>query len=73
LTDPERVLKVLDKYEGLKGPDDKTAEFVRKKTSVRMRSGETKKAWIYWYNFDLSKKVKIRHKDYLNYLKNKTI
>jgi len=38
-----------------------------------MRSGETKKAWIYWYNFDLSKKVKIRHKDYLNYLKNKTI
>jgi len=73
LTDPVRVLKVLDKYEGLSGPEDKTAEFVRKKTSVRMRTGEMKKAWIYWYNFDPSNKVKIRHKDYLNYLKNKTI
>jgi gamma-glutamylcyclotransferase (GGCT)/AIG2-like uncharacterized protein YtfP len=73
LTDAEKVLKVLDKYEGMSGPEDSTAEFVRKKTNVRMRSGQTKKAWIYWYNFDLSTKVRIRHKDYLNYLKNKTI
>jgi len=73
LTDPEKVLKVLDRYEGLSGPEDKTAEFIRKRTNVRLRSGETKKAWIYWYNFDPSNKVKIRHKDYLNYLKKKTI
>ena len=71
LSDPQRVLKVLDKYEGLSGPEDRDAEFVRKRTNVRMRSGEEKKAWIYWYNFDPKNKVKIKHKDYLNYLKNK--
>ena len=73
LTDPERVLKVLDKYEGLSGPDDKKAEFVRQKTSVRMRSGGQKKAWIYWYNSDPANKVRIKQKNYLNYLKNKSI
>src|SRR6516164_7832028 len=43
LTDAEKVLKVLDKYEGLSGPEDKSAEFIRKKTNVRMRSGRQKK------------------------------
>lgn len=71
LTDPERVLKILDKYEGIPGPEAKNTEFIRKKTSVRLRSGEEKKAWIYWYNFDPAAKIKIRHKNYLNYLKNK--
>jgi gamma-glutamylcyclotransferase (GGCT)/AIG2-like uncharacterized protein YtfP len=73
ITDPEKVLKVLDKYEGISDPGAKNTEFVRKKTSVLMRSGGQKKAWIYWYNFDPKNKVKIKHKDYLNYLKNKTI
>ena len=72
LSDPDQVLKILDKYEGLSAPDDKTAEFVRQKTSVRMRSGGRKKAWIYWYNFDPKNKKKIRYKNYLNYLKNKS-
>ena len=72
LSDPEQVLKLLDKYEGLSGPEDKTAEFVRQKTSVQMRSGGQKKAWIYWYNFDPKDKKKIRYKNYLNYLKNKS-
>ena len=72
LTDPEKVLKILDKYEGISDARAKDTEFVRKKTNVRMRSGQQKKAWIYWYNFDPKNKVKIKHKDYLNYLKNKS-
>ncbi len=73
LTEPEKVLKVLDKYEGISSPGATDAEFIRKKTSVRLRSGQEKKAWIYWYNFDPKNKIKIRYKNYLNYLKNKSI
>lgn len=72
VTDPGKVLKILDKYEGISEQGAKDAEFVRKKTFVRMRSGQQKQAWIYWYNFDPKDKIKIRYKDYLNYLKNKS-
>jgi gamma-glutamylcyclotransferase (GGCT)/AIG2-like uncharacterized protein YtfP len=70
LNEPERVLRTLDKYEGI-GPNEAASEFVRRKSRVRLRSGKTVTAWIYWYNFDPADKVRIKHKDYLNYLKNK--
>ena len=72
VTAPERVLRILDKYEGIY-PDGRPSEFVRKKNRVRMRSGKVVTAWVYWYNFDPSKKVRIKQKNYLNYLKNKSI
>jgi gamma-glutamylcyclotransferase (GGCT)/AIG2-like uncharacterized protein YtfP len=71
LTAPERVLRILDKYEGI-GEDDRPSEFVRRRNRVRMRSGKQVTAWVYWYNFDPSKKLRIKQKDYLNYLKNKS-
>jgi gamma-glutamylcyclotransferase (GGCT)/AIG2-like uncharacterized protein YtfP len=61
VTNPEKVFKVLDKYEG--------EEFVREKEQVRLRSGKLLDAWVYWYNKKPEAKRKIRHKDYLNYLK----
>ncbi|HWB92736.1 MAG TPA: gamma-glutamylcyclotransferase family protein [Puia sp.] len=72
VTDPERVLRILDKYEGI-AADGRPSEFVRKRNRVRLRSGKQVTAWVYWYNFDPSKKVRIKQKDYLNYLKNKNI
>lgn len=72
MNDPERVLRILDKYEGITA-DGRHSEFVRKRNRVRLRSGKQVNAWVYWYNFDLSKKVKIKQKNYLNYLKNKSI
>ena len=72
VTAPERVLGILDKYEGIH-PDGRPSEFVRKRNRVRLRSGKLVTAWVYWYNFDPSKKVRIKQKDYLNYLKNKSI
>lgn len=71
VTDVERVLKILDKYEGITA-DGRPSEFVRKRTKIRLRSGKEVTAWVYWYNFDCSKKVKIKQKNYLNYLKNKS-
>jgi len=70
VTDPDRVLGVLDKYEGIT-PDGRASEFVRKRSKIRLRNGKEVMAWVYWYAFDLSKKVKIKQKNYLNYLKNK--
>lgn len=80
LTDADKVLRILDKYEGIpeeggKGNAKQSAgsEFVRKKGKVRLRSGQEVNAWIYWYNLDPTDKIKIRYKNYLNYLKNKSI
>ena len=72
VNEPESVLRVLDKYEGITDRGRKDAEFVRKKGRVRMRSGQHLNAWIYWYNTGGKNELTpIRHKDYLNYLKNK--
>jgi gamma-glutamylcyclotransferase (GGCT)/AIG2-like uncharacterized protein YtfP len=73
LNDPVRVLRILDKYEGIPEKAASTAEFVRKKGRVRLRSGRQVIAWIYWYNRDPKERKPIRYKDYLNYLKNKSI
>ena len=71
LSDPERVLKLLDKYEGI-GPDKAAAEFVRRRSRVKLRSGRTVTAWVYWYNHEPAGKIRIKHKNYLNYLRNKS-
>jgi gamma-glutamylcyclotransferase (GGCT)/AIG2-like uncharacterized protein YtfP len=70
LSDPEHVLRVLDRYEGIR-PDEAASEFVRRKSRVRLRSGKTITAWVYWYNLKSAGKIRIKHKNYLNYLKNK--
>lgn len=69
--DPVRVLRVLDKYEGIRS-DGVPSEFMRKRSRVRLRSGKEVTAWVYWYNFDLSKKVKIKYKNYLTYISKKS-
>ncbi|MEO6328060.1 MAG: gamma-glutamylcyclotransferase family protein [Ginsengibacter sp.] len=63
IDNPDRTFKILDKYEGDK--------FTRNKNRIRLRSGKLIDAWVYWYNQKPSEKQKIRHKDYLNYLKSK--
>jgi len=73
LTEPDRVLRILDKYEGIPEDGRKDSEFVRKKGRVQLRSGQPVNAWIYWYNAKPKDKIKIRYKNYLNYLKNKSI
>ena len=46
LDDPERVLRVLDKYEGI-GEKASASEFVRKRNRVKLRSGKEVVAWVY--------------------------
>ncbi len=63
VNNPEKVFGILDEYEG--------NEFKREKEQVKLRSGKSVDAWIYWYNKKPEGKQKIHYKDYLNYLKNK--
>src|SRR5258708_33142895 len=72
LSNPGKVFKILDNYEGYSEKDARDSEFVRKRKRVKLNSGKNINAWVYWYNFDPASKTKIRHKDYLNYLKNKS-
>lgn len=71
LDDPDKVLKILDKYEGYSEDKIKGSEFVRKKSRVRLNNGKNINAWIYWYNYKPQDKPRIKNKDYLTYLKNK--
>lgn len=60
--DADRIFKMLDEYEG--------EEYKREKERIRLDSGETVRAWIYWYQQEAHGK-RIRFKNYLNYLKYK--
>ena len=63
INDSDRIFKILDKYEG--------DEFRREKSRVRLKSGKSVSALIYWYNLKPNEDHKIKYKDYLNYLKKK--
>jgi gamma-glutamylcyclotransferase (GGCT)/AIG2-like uncharacterized protein YtfP len=73
LSDPDRVFKILDEYEGYQEDETEDSEFIRKRNRVKLNSGKNVNAWVYWYNLNPGNKVKIKHKDYLNYLKIKSI
>lgn len=63
IDNPDRTFKILDRYEG--------AKFTRNKNRIRLRSGKSIDAWVYWYNQKPLQNKKIKYKDYLNYLKAK--
>jgi gamma-glutamylcyclotransferase (GGCT)/AIG2-like uncharacterized protein YtfP len=47
----------------------KNSEYYREKERLVLDDGRKVEAWVYWYNFPVEGKKRIRHKDYLNYLK----
>ncbi len=71
INNPEKVFRLLDKYEGYSEDKKDNSEFVRKRNKVTLSSGKSVNAWIYWYNFNLIGKSRIRYKNYFNYLRNK--
>ncbi len=70
INNPEKVLKILDRYEGFNKNKIENSEFVRSKNQVKI-NGKSIDAWVYWYNLQPDKKRRIKNKDYLNYLKKK--
>jgi gamma-glutamylcyclotransferase (GGCT)/AIG2-like uncharacterized protein YtfP len=72
LRNEEKILDMLDRYEGYDSADEKVSEYIRRKTSIRMDNGGYQMAWVYWYNGNLNTKQRIRQNDYLDYLKIKS-
>ena len=71
INDPGKVLKVLDRYEGYNPKNLESSEYYRDKQKLVLPNGKKIEAWVYWYNFPVEGKKRIRHKDYLDYLKKK--
>ena len=63
IQNPERILTLLDTYEG--------SEFKREKESICMQDGTKIDAWIYWYSLEVKEKEKIKQGDYVSYLESK--
>jgi gamma-glutamylcyclotransferase (GGCT)/AIG2-like uncharacterized protein YtfP len=68
LRDPDRALKILDRYEGLSENDSESAEFRRSRATVDLGPGRRVHAWIYLYNRSTTGLTRIRSGDYLDYL-----
>lgn len=65
LREPERALKVLDRYEGWDEKKPRSGEFRRSRVVVDRGAGRTAKAWIYLYNRPTSGLPRIVSGDYL--------
>ena len=64
LRNPERALKVLDRYEGWDEKKPRSGEFKRSRVLVSLDGGKTVKAWIYLYNRSTNGLTRIRSGDY---------
>ncbi len=70
LKNPEIVLEKLDDYEECSDQYPEPTEFMRKKTNVKLKSGQNMNVWIYVYNRSTSGLEQVESGDYLNFLKN---
>lgn len=68
---PRKVLRILDQYEGFDPETPGKSEYCRDLTPVRLPKGKEVMAWVYWYNFPVEGKRRIRNNDYVDYLKTK--
>lgn len=68
---PKKVLRILDEYEGFDPDAPVKSEYFRDQELIHLPDGKEIKAWVYWYNLPIAGKRRIRHKDYLDYLKKK--
>ncbi len=71
IKNPRKVMALLDEYEGYNPKEIKTSEYLREKAQVKLEDGKEVEAWVYWYNLPVEGKRRIRHRDYLDYLKKK--
>jgi gamma-glutamylcyclotransferase (GGCT)/AIG2-like uncharacterized protein YtfP len=65
---PNRLIEVLDDYEGCGPGDVRPTEYVRRIRPVEGPTGQVR-AYVYLYNWSLVGKRRIRSGDYVDYLK----
>lgn len=69
LHDSDRVLNILDEYEGCGRNDPSPAEFRRRRVSISLKNGRRISAWIYIYNHPTKELKVISSGDYMKSLK----
>lgn len=67
LRDPQRVLRVLDRYEGCASDDPHPTEFRRVQAPITLENGRQVMAWIYLYNWPTQGLTPIPSGDYLQH------
>ena len=65
ITHPELALPVLDDYEECSDDYPQPHEYLRRKITVRLPTGEGVLAWVYLYNHDVSSLTRIELGDYV--------
>lgn len=65
LREPDRALKILDRYEGWDEKKPRSGEFKRSRVLVDLGDGKKVRAWIYLYNRPTSGLPRIASGDYL--------
>lgn len=68
---PKKVFRILDEYEGFQEQFAAGSEYYREQELITLQNGKKIQAWVYWYNLPVEGKRRIRHADYLEYLKKK--
>lgn len=68
---PKKVLRILDQYEGFNQDAPAASEYIREQELVLLSNGQSLNAWVYWYNLPVNGKRRIRHKDYVEYVRKK--
>ena len=68
LHDPERVLAILDRYEGCADEPPPT-EFRREKARITLQDGMRIEAWIYLYNWPTAGLPRIPSGDYVQHMR----
>jgi len=71
LKTPQKVIPILDKYEGIGSRFGKPHEFIRIKIPVLL-SGRRYESWIYFYNLNTAGKKIIESGDYLKFMSQNT-
>lgn len=69
---PKKVFRILDQYEGYDPEARVRSEYCRGEELISLPNGKEVMAWVYWYNFPVDGKRRIRHHDYVEYLKKKS-
>jgi len=73
LPDDPGLLRRLDNYEGFDPNHPEQGEYVRKKCTVVLTTGEKKKAWIYAYNRPPASAPLIPNGDFAKWLKHEGV
>ena len=68
LLDGPAVLPILDEIEGYRPNEPERSLYLRDRTGVALESGETREAWVYFYNAPLGRAERIESGDYLEHL-----